>query len=172
MSTRPPQDNVARIVSLGYILSKDRSRTLMMFHDANPNDDSYGKFNGYFTPILPTESALEAFKRAVYDQTGLEVRQAQFRGSMHWTNFRRAGENTFAQIFLCTDFHGTETVRVPELGENRWVRLTELARGDYPIWDGDQHFLNLVFNTATTIPFHGYMPYERGVPRDFFYQRA
>lgn len=161
-----------RLVSLGYILSPDRKRTMMMFHDVDPKDDSYGKYNGYTTPILPTESAVESFRRAVNEQTGLEVLQARFRGSIHWTNFPKTGQCTFAQVFLCTEFAGMEVPRVDSLGENRWVRLTELARGDYPLWDGDARFLDLVFSTNTTIPFHGYMPYHRGVPRDWFYQQA
>lgn len=163
-------DYNASILSLGYILSKDKTKVMMLFHNANANDFSYGKYNGYSDFIRPNESALEAFQRVVAEMAGVKTRHVRFRGGIHWPNFKQHHKSFFAQIFVCDDYEGIPK-EFNALGQNRWVSITELLRGDVPIWEGDKHFLPLVFDQNPT-PFHGYMPYEKGMPRDWFVQRA
>ena len=158
------------LLSLGYLLSPDHRKALLLFHNASSSDISYGKYNGYADFLRPDESSVECFQRTVLDSTGLAVRRSRFRGSIHWPNFRDRQKAFFGQIFVCDDYEGT-LKEFNHLGQNRWVSVAEVLRGDVPCWDGDHHFLPLVFD-ADPRPFHGYMPYERGVPRTWVYQRA
>lgn len=158
------------ILSLGYITNPERTKALLLYHNGSMSDFSYGKYNGYSDFVNPTESAYEAFARVVKKHTNLTVRKAQFRGSVHWPNFRDANKSFFAQIFVCHDYEGIP-LQFNSLGQNRWVTVSELLRGDLPIWEGDKHLLPLVFDDKKTT-FHGYMPYERGVPRGWYYQRG
>ena len=158
------------IVSLGYLTNPEKTRTMLLYHNANMNDYSYGKYNGYSTHVQTNESSYEAFCRAVLEQTNLTVRQAQFRGSVHWPHFKDPYKSFFAQIFLCSDYEGIP-LQFNNLGQNRWLTVTEVLRGDVPVWDGDKHFLPMVFDD-NKMPFHGYMPYEKGVPRGWFFQRG
>ena len=160
----------ACILSLGYVLSRDKTKALLLFHNSNPNDFSYGKYNGYSDFVRSNESALECFERSVMEMTGLKVRNSRFRGSVHWPNFKQSQKSFFSQIFICDDYENIYK-EFNLLGQNRWVTVSELLRGDVPIWEGDKHFLPLVFDKDPA-PFHGYMPYERGVPRDWFFKRA
>lgn len=159
----------ATVIVLGYILSPDKTKALMLYHNASPSDLSYGKYNGYSDELRSTESTYETFQRCVLEQTGLTVRKARFRGSIHWPNFRDRRKSFFGQIFVCDEYEGIPK-EFNTHGNNRWVTISEMMRGDVPIWDGDKHFLPLVFDKEAA-PFHGYMPYERGVPRDWFVQR-
>lgn len=158
------------IVTLGYVVSPDRSRAMMMYHNANSRDLSYGKYNGYSDFLRNNESAYEAFCRVVNERTNLTVRKAQFRGSIHWPHFKEQNKSFFAQIFVTSDYEGIPC-QYNELGQNRWVTVGEILRNEIPVWEGDKHFLPLVFDKNPT-PFHGYMPYERGLPRAWFYQRG
>ena len=60
------------------------------------------------------------------------------------------------------------TGEVPDRNEDgplEWVPLSELDRS--PMWEGDRHFLPLVFGDGP--PFHGVMPYRDGRPVSWSY---
>ena len=60
------------------------------------------------------------------------------------------------------------TGEVPERNEDgplEWVPLSELDR--LPMWEGDRHFLPLVFGDGPA--FHGVMPYRDGRPVSWSY---
>lgn len=157
-------------VALGYILSPDKTKALMLYHNGNSSDISYGKYNGYSDQIQINESSFEAFNRVVMEQTGLTVKEFRFRGDVHWPNFRDRNKSMLGMIFVCDRFEGIPK-KYNQHGQNKWVTITEILRGDVPIWDGDRHILPLVFDKDSK-PFHGYMPYEKGVPRDWFMKRG
>lgn len=155
---------------LGYVLSHDKKKVLMLYHNANSSDISYGKYNGYSDMLGINESAFEAFKRVVMEQAGLDVKEATFRGSVHWPNFTDRNKSMLGMIFVCDRYEGLPS-NINALGQNRWVTLDELLRWDVPVWDGDKKILPLVFDKNPK-SFHGYMPYDKGVPRDWFFQRT
>lgn len=162
-------DYDSNIVILVYVLSQDKRKVLMLHHNADSSDVSYGKYNGYSDFIRKDESAAEAMRRVIKDMTGLTVKKAKFRGSIHWPNFLHRQFQQFGQVFLVEEYEGV-LKEFNELGQNRWVTLIELMRGDFPQWEGDRYILPLVFDEDPR-PFHAYMPYENGLPREWVYQR-
>ena len=68
---------------------------------------------------------------------------------------------------LFRSYSGTPLKRNEE-GDLAWHPLADLAR--LPMWEGDRHFLPLVFDGDPRI-FHGYMPYKNGVPVGWEYER-
>lgn len=162
-------ENESNIVTLTYVLSNDKRKVLMLYHNANSSDVSYGKYNGYSDFIRRDESTVESMHRVVLEMTGLIIKDARFRGSIHWPNFRQRQYQQFGQIFVVDRYEGIPR-EYNELGQNRWITITELLRGDFPVWDGDRYILPLVFDKDPR-PFHGYMPYEKGKPREWIYQR-
>ena len=61
------------------------------------------------------------------------------------------------KLFFCIDaFTGTPHARNPE-GELSWHDIDRLD--DLPLWEGDRHFLPLVFDDDPR-PFHGHMVYD------------
>jgi len=158
------------VLSLGYLLSEDRQRVLLLYHNADPLDLSYGKYNGYSDFLRPNESGMDCFKRSVFEATKTTAFDIVFRGSVHWSHFRQSEKSFFAQIFVA-QINPNRVERENTRGENRWLTVEEVLRGDVPLWDGDRYLLPVVFDNVPT-PFHGVMPYEHGLPQNWFYARA
>lgn len=160
----------ARVLSLGYVLSEDHQNVLMLYHTADPNHLSYGKYNGYSDFLRHNESNLDCFKRSVFECTGTTAFDIVFRGSVHWSNFQQQDKSFFAQIFVARI--NPQRVQLQNVyGENRWLTVEEVLRGDVPLWDGDRQILPIVFDDVST-PFHGVMTYDQGMPQHWFYARA
>lgn len=145
------------IGTLGYILSPDAARVLLVHRSARADDDHLGKYNGLGGKMLPGEDIAACMRREIEEESGLIVTAMQLRGSINWTNFGPKGEDWLGFIFLITSFTGVPLTSNPE-GTLSWVLLEDLP--SLPMWEGDRHFLPLVFDRDPR-PFHGYMPYDR-----------
>lgn len=146
--------------TLGYILSPDRTDVLLVHRIAREKDDHYGKYNGVGGKMEPNEDVVTCMKREVFEETGLTVTELALRGTINWTNFGPHGEDWLGFIFVITGYSGA-IYRDNEEGSLAWHPVDRIM--DLPMWEGDRHFLPLVFD-ADTRPFHGYMPYERHRP--------
>ena len=155
------------IGTLGYILSPDGLRTLLVHRTARPGDQHFGKYNGLGGKMRPDEDVVDCMRREIREESGLECASMQLRGTINWTGFGPDGENWLGFIFLITAFQGTPLAHNDE-GTLAWHPLTELDR--LPMWEGDRHFLPLVFD-GDPRPFHGYMPYAGGRPLGWKYHR-
>lgn len=143
--------------TLGYILSPDGKCVLMVHRIARPDDDQLGRYNGLGGKMLAGEDVASCMIREIYEEAGIEVTQMRLRGSINWTNFGPKGEDWLGFIFLVTGFRG-EVREASDEGPLRWVELGKL--GELPMWEGDRHFLPLVFDDDPRL-FHGHMPYDR-----------
>lgn len=143
--------------TLGYILSPDGEKVLMVHRIARPNDDQLGKYNGLGGKMMPDEDIASCMVREIREESGLEVTEMRLRGSINWTNFGPKGEDWLGFIFLITGFKGRAKAANEE-GPLSWVELEKL--GELPMWEGDRYFLPMVFDDDPR-PFHGHMPYDR-----------
>jgi hypothetical protein len=165
-------DNVNSNIScvvLGYVLSLKRDRVLMLYHNGDAADSSYGKYNGLSGRLNSMESVSEAMRRVVMAETLAEPSSMELRGVVHWAGFGRRNESLLGHVFL---IHGLDGIP-PEFttrGRLQWVPLEQLTRGELPMWSGDEHILPLVFDEHPH-PFFGYMPYDHGVPRSWSCER-
>ena len=148
------------LATLGYILSPDRTRTLLVHRNARDDDEHLGKYNGLGGKMHPDEDVVGCMKREIREESGLEVRSLRLRGTINWTGFGPNGEDWLGFIFLVEAFSGTPMDKNPE-GDLGWHPVENLM--DLPMWEGDRHFLPLVFDDDPRA-FHGYMPYENGKP--------
>lgn len=153
--------------TLGYILSPDKKRVLMVHRSARPDDAQLGKYNGLGGKMLPREDIAACMMREIREEAGIEVTAMTLRGTVNWTNFGPRGEDWLGFIFLVTAFRG-EPRRENEEGPLDWVELSRL--NELPMWEGDRHFLPLVFDGDSRL-FHGYMPYDRERPLDWSFTR-
>ncbi len=153
--------------TLGYILSPDGRNVLMVHRSARPNDDQLGKYNGLGGKMQPNEDVAGCMIREIREESGLEVRAMQLRGTINWTNFGPKGEDWLGFIFLVTEFSGTPFLKNEE-GPLSWIELDKLH--ELPMWEGDRHFLPLVFDSDPR-PFHGHMPYDREKPLGWSFVR-
>ena len=90
----------------------------------------------------------------------LECDDLVLRGTISWPGFGKHGEDWFGFIFRIDRWHGDLLVASHE-GTLGWVEVERAL--ELPLWEGDRHFLPLVF-ARTPRQFHGVMPYRDGRP--------
>ena len=146
--------------TLGYILSEDQSKVLLVHRNAREEDEHLGKYNGLGGHMESGEDVAACIRREIMEEAGIEVLQMQLRGTVNWTGFGSKGEDWLGFIFLITEFSGTPYTSNEE-GDLSWVELNKIS--ELPMWEGDRYFLPLVFDNDPR-QFHGYMPYAGDKP--------
>lgn len=146
------------IGTLGYVMSPDGQRVLLIHRNARPDDAHYGKYNGLGGKMDRDEDVAACMRRELREEAGIECVEMALRGTLSWPGFGKQGEDWLGFVFRINRFEGTPLERNPE-GSLSWVPVAELPRLN--LWDGDRHFLPLVFD-ADPRPFHGVMPYAGG----------
>ena len=81
------------------------------------------------------------------------------------------GEDWFGFIFPRSRASGErQWKRMPEGHASKWIEA-----GSSPfvtiLWEGDRHFLPLLFDRSEASPFHGVMPYRDGRPISWSFSR-
>ncbi|MBD8528236.1 NUDIX hydrolase [Pseudomarimonas arenosa] len=155
------------LATLGYVLSPDRRRVLMIHRNARPDDAHYGKFNGLGGKLESNEDVLSGLQREIHEEAGIECLSMQLRGTISWPGFGKHGEDWFGFIYLIDAFRGEPKPSNPE-GDLVWIELDAVP--DLPLWEGDRQFLPLVFDQDPR-PFHGVMPYLDGRMQGWAFQR-
>ena len=155
------------VATLGYVLSADRRRVLMIHRNSRPDDIHLGKYNGLGGKMEPGEDIAACMRREILEEAGIECQSMRLRGTLNWPGFGKQGEDWLGFIFLIDQFSGEPFERNPE-GALEWVERERLM--DLPMWEGDRHFLPLVFDEDGR-PFHGVMPYRDGKMQSWGFTR-
>src|ERR1700756_940905 len=132
------------LATLGYVLSSDRRRVLLIHRNARPDDPHLGKYNGLGGKLEATEDVAAGMCREIREEAGIECLDLSLRGTISWPGFGKQGEDWFGFLFVVTRFSGTPLERNPE-GALEWVAVDQVL--ELPLWEGDRHFLPLVFDT-------------------------
>ena len=148
------------LATLGYIMSPDGTKTLLIHRNSRPGDHHRGKYNGLGGKLERDEDIVAGLKREICEEAGIECKELVLRGTISWPGFGKQGEDWFGFIFRIDSFSGTPFTENPE-GTLSWVPVENIL--DLPLWEGDRYFLPLVFNDDPR-QFHGVMPYEGGSP--------
>jgi len=156
----------AVLATLGYVLSPDRRDVLMIRRDARPDDHHYGKYNGLGGKLEPGEDVGTGMRREIREEAGIECRSLRLAGTVSWPGFGRHGEHWFGFVFRVDDWTGTPYGKNDE-GTLLWTPVADVLAGAVPMWEGDRHFLPLVFGDGPQ--FHGVMPYADGRPQSWRY---
>jgi 8-oxo-dGTP diphosphatase len=155
------------LATLGYVLSPDRGRVLMIHRNTRSDDHHIGKYNGLGGKLEANEDVAACMRREILEEAGIECLELSLRGTINWPGFGQRGEDWFGFLFLITHFSGVPLERNRE-GTLEWVEMGKIL--ELPLWDGDRHFLPLVFD-ADSRPFHGVMPYSDGRMLSWKYSR-
>jgi 8-oxo-dGTP diphosphatase len=155
------------LATLGYILSPDRQRVLLIHRNARADDQHLGKYNGLGGKLDRDEDVLTGFRREIREEAAIECTALKLRGTISWPGFGRRGEDWLAFVFLVEAWTGTPLERNPE-GSLEWLPVARIL--DLPLWEGDRHFLPLVFDDDPR-SFHGVMPYRDGRMLSWSYAR-
>jgi 8-oxo-dGTP diphosphatase len=155
------------LATLAYILSPDRRQVLLIHRNARPDDQHLGKYNGLGGKIDREEDVVAGVRREIHEEAGIDCTEMTLRGTISWPGFGKNGEDWLGFLFLVTAFEGTPLTHNPE-GALEWVDVDRIM--ELPLWDGDRHFLPLVFD-GDPRAFHGVMPYRDGKAVGWRYSR-
>ncbi len=153
--------------TLGFVLSEDKTRVLMVHRNARELDDQLGKYNGLGGHMEADEDVVACMKREIMEEAGIECLHLSLRGTVNWTGFGPKGEDWLGFIFLITEYSG-EPFTENEEGDLHWIAIEDIPA--LPMWEGDRHFIPLIFDGDERV-FHGYMPYENDKPLSWRYSR-
>jgi 8-oxo-dGTP diphosphatase len=146
------------LATLGYVLSADKQKVLLVHRNARANDHQLGKYNGLGGKLEANEDVMEGMRRELREEAQIECTRMQLRGTISWPGFGKQGEDWLGFIFVIDEFEGAPPINNDE-GSLEWVEIDRIM--ELPMWDGDRHFLPLVFDNDPR-PFHGVMPYQDG----------
>lgn len=155
--------------TLVYIVDRVAGRVLLVHRNARANDDHLGKYNGLGGKLESHEDIVEGIRREVREEAAIELTRLELRGTVNWPGFGPNGEDWLGFVFLSDAWTGEPPSRNEE-GSLTWVALDDLLSDKLPLWEGDRHFLPLVFDDDARA-FHGVMPYADGRPTAWSYSR-
>ena len=155
--------------TLAYLLDRERDCVLLVHRNARPDDEQFGKYNGLGGKLEPDEDVVACIRREVREEAGIELTSLSLRGTISWPGFGTNGEDWFGFVFLADGWTGEPWPANVE-GTLEWISLERLLSFDVPMWEGDVHFLPLVFDDDPR-PFHGVMPYSEGRPTGWSFER-
>ena len=81
------------VATLGYVLSPDRRRVLMIHRNARPGDHHLGKYNGLGGKLEADEDVVGCMIRELREETGIVVTSLRLRGTISWPGFGKGGED-------------------------------------------------------------------------------
>ncbi|GAA3866164.1 NUDIX hydrolase [Tessaracoccus defluvii] len=144
------------LTTLAYVTDPTRTKVLLVHRIARDSDEQLGKYNGLGGKVERDEDVVAAIRRELREEAGIEAVDLALRGTVSWPGFN--GRDVFGFVFLVTAFTG----EVPEANEEGTLSWHDVASMmELPMWDGDRHFLPLVFDESVT-QFHGTIPYDGG----------
>ncbi len=155
------------LATLGYVLSPDGTKALMIHRNARSDDAHLGKYNGLGGKLDADEDIIAGMKREILEEAGIVCESLELRGTISWPGFGRNGEDWFGFVFLITKWTGSPWEKNAE-GSLAWIELSTVL--DLPLWEGDRFFLPMVFD-RTVGQFHGVMPYHDGKPVNWQFSR-
>ncbi|GAB4180393.1 MAG: 8-oxo-dGTP diphosphatase [Roseiflexaceae bacterium] len=144
------------LATLGYVMSPDRQRVLLVHRNSRPGDLHYGKYNGLGGKLEANEDIVSGMKREIREEAGIESEELVLRGTISWPGFGKHGEDWFGFVFRIDRWSGTPYERNSE-GTLEWVPVASMA--ELNLWEGDRLWLDLVFEQSSQT-FHGIAPYE------------
>lgn len=156
------------LATLGFILSPDGQKTLLIYRNKRADDAHVGKYNGLGGKMEREEDIFSCLRREIYEESGLVCEEATLRGTVSWPGFGRGGEDWFGFIYRIDRVSGVLRGSTEE-GELQWRRVDELSL--LPMWEGDRYFLAMVFDSDPRL-FHGCMPYRDGRPLSWSFSRC
>jgi 8-oxo-dGTP diphosphatase len=153
------------LATLGYVLSSDRKKVLLIHRNRRPGDTHLGKYNGLGGKLDAGEDVVACMRREIREEAGIDCDHLVLRGTISWPGFGKQGEDWFGFIFVIDRWRGEPLRENPE-GSLEWIEIERIL--DLPLWEGDRYFLPLVFGDDPR-PFHGVMPYRDSRPVSWNY---
>ena len=126
--------------TLCYITRGDE--VLLLHRVKKKNDVNKDKWIGIGGRFEPNETPDECLLREAMEETGLRLTRWKCRGIVTFLN--EGGEGEYMYLFTADDFEGQ--LKECDEGDLQWISREFLD--DLPKWEGDQIFLDLLWQDA------------------------
>ena len=73
--------------TLGYVLSPDGKKTLLIYRNSRQDDHHLDKYNGLGGKMLPNEDVVSCLRREILEEAGIKCEKILLRGTINWTGF-------------------------------------------------------------------------------------
>ena len=146
------------LATLGYVMSSDRKKVLLVNRSKRKDDIHYGKYNGLGGKLETNEDIVSGFIREVREEAGIEPVDVVLKGTINWPGFGGVGEDWFGFIFRVDSWKG-ECIKENHEGYLEWVELSKFDQINF--WESDRYWLDLVFDESPKV-FHGHAPFLDG----------
>lgn len=80
------------LATLGYVLSQDWRRVLMLHRNVRSDDHHVGKYIGLGGKLKAEEDAVAGMRREIREEAGIDCLALNLRGTMSWPGFGAHGE--------------------------------------------------------------------------------
>ncbi len=115
-------------------------KTLMLYRNKKKDDPNHGKWVGVGGKLENHELPTEAAKREFKEETGLDLLDIKLRGILLFVSDNWEDEMIF--LYSATKYCGEQ--KECNEGELHWVDNNKIF--DLSLWEGDIHFLKLLYN--------------------------
>ena len=116
---------------------------LMLHRVKKEHDCNKDKWIGVGGGLEEGESPLDCVKREAFEETGLSLKNPEYRGLVTFClNDSSSLMTEQMHLFTCSEFEG-ELTDCDE-GDLEWVPIKDVPA--LPIWEGDRIFLDLLIN--------------------------
>ena len=95
------------LATLGFVMSPDARRVLLVHRTKRPEDAHRGKYNGLGGKLERDEDVVACVRREIREESGLECDALSLRGTVFWPGFGTTGEDWFGFLFRVDRFTGT-----------------------------------------------------------------
>lgn len=119
-------------------LEKD-GKYLMLLRNKKKNDENANKYIGVGGHVEEGETILQCAKREVYEETGLTMNKATYKGIV---DFYKDGKSSIERMYLYTSKDFVGEVKDCDEGTLEWVPIDKME--ELPLWDGDKVFMPLI----------------------------
>lgn len=115
---------------------KNSGKYLLMHRIKKKNDLNHDKWIGIGGKFEDKESPEQCNRREVFEETGLILRSAEYKGIITFVS--DVWETEYMHLFTSSDFEGNLKTDCDE-GVLEWVNEEDLL--SFPTWSGDKFFL-------------------------------
>ncbi len=134
-------DHRVKQTTLCYLEQDDKY--LMLHRVKKQNDQNHNLWIAVGGKVEEGESPDECMLREVREETGLQLREWQYRGIVTFVSDEY--ENEYMHLFTTSQFDGAMVEDCRE-GDLQWIAKSDLF--NLPMWQGDRIFLRLLMNAS------------------------
>ena len=162
MSQNPYENGQQKMIPAVLVYVECAGHVLMIHRASRESDIHSGKWNGLGGKLELGESGLEAAKRELFEESGIDLPYESFqaRGLMHFPNFKtQKNEDWLVYLFWAKAPDSLLKQALPKIpeGQPSWVPQADLL--SLNLWPGDKIFFPMIARGEKIM---GTIWYEKG----------